>query len=82
MDIKVTSFREKEVNLLQYVSRKDRIDLNKLADFPEQTERLLKEYTSMPEERVEAIAQTVLQKLEYLKMFQQGISIWKKKNYW
>ena len=82
LDIKVTSFREKEVNLLQYVSRKDRIDLNKLADFPEQTERLLKEYTSMPEERVEAIAQTVLQKLEYLKMFQQGISIWKKKNYW
>lgn len=82
LDIKVTSFREKEVNLLQYVSRKDRIDLNKLADFPEQTERLLKEYTLMPEGRAGAIAQTVSQKLEYLKIFQQGISIWKKKNYW
>lgn len=82
LDIKVTSFREKEVNLLQYVSGRNRIDLNKLSDFPKQIERLLKEYTSMPEGRAGAIAQTVLQKLEYLKIFQQGISIWKKKNYW
>ena len=82
LDIKVTSFREKEVNLLQYVSRRNRIDLNKLTDFPEQAECLLKEYTTMPEERSEAVAQTISQKLEYLQMFQQGISIWKKKKYW
>lgn len=82
LDTAVTSFREKEVNLLQYVKKRDRIDLGKVKKFHEDTESLLREYTAMPKERAKEIAQTVYQKMEYLKMFQQGVSIWKQKKYW
>ena len=34
----------------------------------------------MPDERAKSISGTVQQKLEYLKLFQQGKKIWKKEN--
>ena len=43
---------------------------------------LLEKYTNMPSDRAEKIAQTIVQKVEYLKLFQQGKKIWKKEKYW
>lgn len=82
LDIAVTSFTKKEVNLLRYVSDRKIVNLNKLADFPAEVEELLKKYTSMPEERAEAIAETIRGKIEYLELFQQGKKIWKKEKFW
>ncbi len=45
-------------------------------------EQLLKEYTDMPKERVNRIADTVKQKIEYLSLFREGKKIWKQEKYW
>ena len=45
-------------------------------------EELLKQYTKMPEERAEKIAETVQKKIEYLQLFQEGKKIWKREKYW
>ncbi len=47
-----------------------------------EAEGLLTEYTCMPKERAGEIAQTIRQKIEYLKLFRQGKKIWKQKAYW
>ena len=82
LDVSVTSFKEREVDLLSYVTDKNLIDLHKLTDFPYEVCTLLKQHTNMPVERAEKIAETVQQKIEYLKLFQQGKKIWKKEKYW
>lgn len=82
LDITVSSFREKEIKLLEYVTDKNLVDTGLLDGFPKEVEKLLKEYTDMPEERAESIADTVRQKIEYLQLFQQGKKIWKRKQYW
>ena len=43
---------------------------------------MLKAHTEMLEERANKIAQTVEQKIEYLRIFQKGKKIWKKEKYW
>lgn len=82
LEITVGSFCKKEVDMLRYVSRPDLVDLSLLDDFPEEAEALLRENTEMPNCRAAAIAQTIRQKMEYLKLFQQGKKIWKKEKYW
>lgn len=82
LDIKVTSFSEKEVIMLRYVHERNLIDLNKLKGFSEEAEKLLTTYTDMPKERAKKIAGTIDQKIEYLRMFQEGKNIWKKEKYW
>lgn len=82
LDIKVTSFCDKEVNMLRYVQERKVIDLSKLEDFSEEAKELLIKYTDMPKERAEKIAETINQKIEYLKEFQEGKNIWKKEKYW
>ena len=82
LDIKVTSFCDKEVTMLRYVQERKLIDLSKLEDFSEEAKKLLINYTNMPKERAEKIAETIEQKIEYLKMFQEGKNIWKKEKYW
>ena len=68
--------------MLQFVSNRKLVETDKLNGFAEEVEEILKEYTSMPKERAEQIAQSVAQKIEYLKLFQQGKKIWKKEQYW
>lgn len=82
LDIRVASFCRREVELLRYVQEREMINLERLAGFAEEAESLLKEYTKMPEERRKRIAQTIEQKIEYLRLFQQGKQIWKKEQYW
>ena len=82
LDITVTSFKKREVDLLQFVSNRELVDIDKLDGFVEEVESILKEYTVMPELRAEQIAKSVEQKIEYLKLFQQGKKIWKKEKYW
>ena len=82
LKIKVSSFSKREVSMLRYISDKGCVDLNCLIDFPTEAEELLTEYTCMPKERAGEIAQTIRQKIEYLKLFQQGKKIWKQKAYW
>lgn len=68
--------------MLRYVTYAGAVDLKRISDFPEEVEGLLKKYTAMPDERAKAIACTVRQKMEYLKMFQEGKKIWKRVQYW
>lgn len=68
--------------MLEYVSDKNLVDTGKLEGFPEEAAQLLKEYTNMPAERADSIAETIYQKIEYLKLFQQGKKIWKREKYW
>ena len=75
LNIRVTSFCQKEVELLRYVKNKKLIDLDMLDGFSVEVSDLLKRFTNMPSDRAEKIAQTVVQKVEYLKMFQQGKKI-------
>lgn len=82
LDVRVASFCQKEVDMLQYISDKTRLDLDKLTGFAKEVEEMLKTYTDMQEKRAEKIAQTVAQKIEYLRLFQQGKKIWKKEKYW
>lgn len=82
LDIMVTSFKNREVDMLQFITNKELIDISKLDGFTEEVESILKKYTAMPTARAEQIAKSVEQKIEYLKLFQQGKKIWKKKKYW
>ena len=82
LNIRVTSFCQKEVDLLRYVENKKLIDLDMLDGFSVEVCELLEKYTNMPSDRAEKIAQTIVQKVEYLKLFQQGKKIWKKEKYW
>jgi len=80
LDVTVNSFKKKEVSLLEYVSKSDLVGIGKLESFPKEVYNLLTCNTDMPDERAKSISGTVQQKLEYLKLFQQGKKIWKKEN--
>lgn len=82
LDIRVTSFCEREVDMLRYVSDKELIDLEKLNGFSAEVVKILKEHTTMPVSRAEQIARSVEEKIEYLRIFQTGKKIWKKEKYW
>ena len=82
LDIEVASFRKKEVDLLQYVTKKDLIRVEDLEGFDLEVEQLLTTFTKMPNERAREIARTVKEKVEYLRLFQEGKKIWKKEKYW
>lgn len=78
----MSSFCKREVDMLRYVEHMDLFCLDLLDDFPQEAEEMFEKYTDMPVERVEAISHTIGQKLEYLRAFQQGKKIWKRKKYW
>lgn len=80
LDVTVNSFKKKEVSLLEYVSKSDLVGIGKLESFPKEVYNLLTCNIDMPDERAKSISGTVQQKLEYLKLFQQGKKIWKKEN--
>lgn len=82
LDIRVTSFCEREVDMLRYVSDRELVDLSKLDGFSKEVETMLKTHTVMPEQRAEQIARSVDEKLAYLRAFQEGRKIWRKKPYW
>ena len=82
LDIKVTSFSNKEVNMFRYITEKNLIDLKKLDGFAIEAEELLKRYTKMPPKRACDITQSIQQKIEFLNLFQQGRKIWKAEKYW
>ncbi len=82
LDIPVNSFCKREVDMLRYVKEKEPVDLGKLETFPKEVEKMLMSYTNMPMKRIQKIARTVDQKIEYLHLFQQGKQIWKKEKYW
>ena len=82
LNVKVNSFCKKETDMLSYVKNKEVIDIEKLEVFPKEVEELLKQYTKMPEERAEKIAETVQKKIEYLQLCQEGKKIWKREKYW
>ena len=82
LEIAVSSFCKREVDMLRYVEHMDLFCLDLLDDFPQEAEEMFEKYTDMPVERAEAISHTIGQKLEYLRAFRQGKKIWKRKKYW
>lgn len=82
LEIAVSSFCKREVDMLRYVQHTNLVELGKLQGFPDEAEDLLIQYTGMPAFRAANIARTIGQKMEYLKLFQQEKKIWKKEKYW
>lgn len=82
LDIDVTSFRKREIDMLQYVTNRHLVDIDRLRDFDSVAAELLMEYTDMPKKRAMKIANTIRQKIEYMELFQKGKKIWKKEQYW
>lgn len=82
LEITVSSFCNREADLLRYVEHPGGVDLGLLAHFPEEAEDMLKKYTDMPDARAEAVAGTIRQKIGYLELFQKGKRIWKREKYW
>ncbi len=82
LEIAVSSFCKREADMLRYVSCPDLVNLDLLDHFPQEAEALLRENTEMPDDRAAAIAGTIRQKIEYLRLFQQGKKIWKREKYW
>lgn len=82
LDVHVSSFSDKEVRLLRYVTDKELVNPEKLDGFWLEAETLLKKHTKMPSKRAENIAGTICQKIELLRLFQQGKKIWKAEKYW
>lgn len=82
LNLKVTSFCRREADMLRYVMDPSWFPIAKLEGLPEIVRQLLSEYTTMPEERIQKIVQTICQKLEYLELFLDGKKIWKKEKYW
>lgn len=82
LNVTVVSFRKKEVEMLRYVKDPHILNLSSLEKFPEEAEKLLNEYSLMPRERAQSIAEGVQIKLEYLKLLQKGKKIWKRIKYW
>ncbi|MDO4339643.1 MAG: HipA domain-containing protein [Eubacteriales bacterium] len=82
LDLKVTSFCKREVEMLRYVKEPTWFPIAKLEGLPEIAKQLLSEYTEMPEERIQKIVQTICRKIEYLQLFMDGRKIWKKEKYW
>lgn len=82
LNIRVNSFCQKETELLRYISDKSLISLDQLDNFPQEAQDLLTQYTNMPSERAQVIAETITQKIIYLNDFFNGKKIWKQKRYW
>lgn len=82
LEINAASFSNKEVRMLKYVENREMFHLDKLQGFSDEVKEMLVKHTKMPEKRAEAIARTVDDKIEFLRMFQNGADLWKPKKYW
>lgn len=81
LDLRVSSFRKRETDILQYIRNYGLLDPYTLSGFPNEVFRLMSVNTRMPEERMEKIAKTAEEKLKFLVMFYNGKKIWKKEKY-
>ncbi len=59
LEIAVSSFCKREVDMLRYVEHMDLFCLDLLDDFPQEAEEMFEKYTDMPVERAEAISHTI-----------------------
>ena len=90
LNVKVNSFCKKETDMLSYIPQTIeplKFDVHEYSEYLYMMKLyeaidLLKQYTKMPEERAEKIAETVQKKIEYLQLFQEGKKIWKREKYW
>lgn len=82
LDIRVSSFLKREVDLLQYVRHPELITIEKLNGFSKEAGELLREHTKMPESRIHAITRSIDEKIDFLDAFLHGKKIWKPQKYW
>lgn len=75
LDIEVTSFRTKEVQMLKYVRNRNLVDISKLPTI-EELGSLLSKDTTLKGSKVERILQAYSKKIDYFYEFQRGKSIW------
>lgn len=74
LEISVSSFRKREVDLLQYVTEKSIVDLNNILSKEELLE--IYSYSKCMEERLKGIVKGYERKAELLEKFQKGEKIW------
>lgn len=82
LEIKVNSFCKREADMLRYVRRERWQSFPELEELPGEAVKIFRKYTDMPGERAEKIADTIRQKLYYLRLFLSGTKIWKKERFW
>lgn len=84
LDIRVNSFCKREVDMLRYVEEDmiSELNLDKLDGFSDEAYNSLIKFTCMPEQRAREIAETIDEKIEYLRKFSAGKKIWKRVKYW
>lgn len=75
LDINVTSWKEYEIQLLQYVNNPNIVELSKLPSETELMNELSKDKFTSKEDN-ERIVRAYSKKIEYLKEFQSGIKIY------
>lgn len=75
LDINVTSWKEHEIQLLQYVNNPNIVDVSKLPSESELMTELSKDNFTSKEDN-ERIVRAYSKKIEYLKEFQSGIKIY------
>lgn len=75
LDINVTSFRKKEIQLLEYVTNPQLVDIELLPSKQEVLELFSKD-TAEKEETISRLADAYAAKAEYLRRFQQGEKIY------
>ena len=75
LDIEITSFKKREVELLQYVSNPMLININKLPSTEEVYQLFMKDSSSNDDVTLEKLTKAYQGKVEFLQEFQSGVKI-------
>ena len=75
LDIEITSFKKREVELLQYVSNPMLININKLPSAEEVYQLFMKDSSSNDDVTLEKLTKAYQRKVEFLQEFQSGVKI-------
>lgn len=75
LDIEITSFKKREVELLQYVSNPMLININKLPSTEEVYQLFMKDSSSNDDVTLEKLTKAYQRKVEFLQEFQSGVKI-------
>ena len=75
LDIEITSFKKREVELLQYVSNPMLVNISKLPSIDEVYQLFMKDSSANDEATLDKLTKAYQRKVEFLQEFQSGVKI-------
>lgn len=75
LDIEITSFKKREVELLQYVSNPILVNISKLPSIDEVYQLFMKDSSANDEATLDKLTKAYQRKVEFLQEFQSGVKI-------